>query len=205
MNITREVVTDLLPIYFSGEASSDTKSLVEEYFRDNPDFEQMARNAGTPLEALRTAQPVPAGSEKEKRDVESVRCGLARRKWLFGVSLFLTLSPPWFYFTHGHLVSLTLGDVLWEAAFDWSMAALFWFLYFAQPRRRAASLVAVIFLTLIPIPFALHFANSPGPRGIFAEAVCIWIAAALIWIGYFRQRFRYNDCESAGPRTNPKK
>jgi hypothetical protein len=107
---------------------------------------------------------------------------------LFAVSLLFTLNPLSFYFTHGHLVSLMVGDALWEAAFDWSMAALFWFLYFAQPRRRAASLVAAIFLTLIPIPFVLHFANAPGPRGILAEAVCIWIAAALIWIRYFSQR-----------------
>jgi hypothetical protein len=188
MNITREVVTDLLPIYFSGEASTDTKSLVEEYFSDNPDFERMARGAGTPLETLRTAVPVSAGSEREKRDLESVRCGLDRRKWLFGLSLLLTLSPLLFYFTHGHPGSLTVGDALWEAAFDWSMAALFWFLYFAQPRRRTATLLAAIFLTVIPIPFALHFANASGPRGILAEAVCIWIAAAFIWIGYFRQR-----------------
>ena len=188
MNITRGVVTDLLPIYFSGEASSDTKSLVEEYFRDHPDFERVARSAGTPLETLRTAQPVAAGSEKEKRDLESVRCGLDRRKWLFALSLFLTLTPLSFYFTNGHLVSLIAGDTLWEAAFDWSMAALFWFLYFAQPRQRAASLVAAIFLTLIPIPFALHFANAQGRRGILAEAVCIWIGAALIWIGHYRRR-----------------
>lgn len=192
MNITRDVVTDLLPIYFSGEASSDTKSLVEEYFRDDPDFERMARSAGTPLETLRTAPPVAAGSENEKRDLESVRCGLDRRKWLFGLSLFLTLSPLSFYLRHGHLESLMVGYGLWSAAFDWSMAALFWFLYFAHLRRRAASLVAAIALTLIPIPFALHFANAPDRRGFaqgsFAEAVCIWIAAAFIWIGYFRQR-----------------
>ena len=29
MNVTREVMTDLLPVYFSGEASEDTKQLVE--------------------------------------------------------------------------------------------------------------------------------------------------------------------------------
>jgi len=188
MNITREVITDLLPVYSSGEASSDTKSLVEDYFRENPDFERMARSAGTPLETLRAASPVAAGSEKEKRDLENVRCGFERRKWLFGLSLFLTLSPLSFYFRHGHLVSLMVRDVLWEAAFDWSMAALFWFLYFAHLRRRAASFVTAISLTLIPIPFALHFANAPGPSGSFAEAVCIWIAAAFIWTGYFRQR-----------------
>ena len=188
MNITRGVVTDLLPVYFSGDASDDTKSLVEDYFRQNPDFERLARSAGTPLETLRATPPVAADSEKEKRDIESVRCGLERRKWLFGLSLFLTLSPFWFYFTHGHLASLIVGDNLWKAAFDWSMAALFWFLYLAHLRRRAASLVTAISLTLIPIPFALHFANAPGGRGTFAEAVCIWIGAAFVWIGYFRQR-----------------
>lgn len=195
MNITREVVTDLLPIYFSGEASSDTKSLVEEYFHDNPDFERMARSAGTPLETLRTAPAVAAGSEKEKRDLESVRCGIDRRKWLFGLSLFLTLSPFWFYLTHGHLASLIVGDNLWKAVFDWSMAAVFWFLYFVHLRRRAGSLVIAISFTLIPIPFALHFANAPGGRGTFAEAVCIWIGAAFIWISYFRQRSHYTDCD----------
>ena len=188
MNITREVVTDLLPIYFSGDASRDTKSLVEEYFRDNPDFERMARSAGAPLETLRAASPRAAGAEKEKRDIESVRCSLDRRKWLFGLSLFLTLSPLSFYFTHGRLVSLLGADALWEAGFDWSMAAFFWYLYFAQLRRRAASFAAAISLTLIPIPFALHFANAPESRGNFAEAVCVWIATAFLWIGYFRQR-----------------
>lgn len=188
MNITSEVITDLLPIYFSGDASTDTKSLVEEYFRNNPDFERMARSAGTPLETLRTAPPLAAGSEKEKRDLESVRCGLNRRKWLFALSLFLTLSPLSFYFTQGRLVPLLSGDTLWEAAFEWSMAALFWSLYFAQPRRRTAALVAATFLTLIPIPFAWHFANSQASRGIVGEAVCIWMAAAFVWLGYFRRR-----------------
>lgn len=187
MNVTQAVVTDLLPIYFSGEASSDTKSLIEDYFHDNPDFERIARSAGMPLETLRAAAPVPVGSEKEKRDLESVRCGLNRRKWLFGVSLFLTLSPLLFYFTHGHLVSLMGRDAFWEVGFDWSMAAVLWSLYFARLRWRAASLVAAISLTLVPIPFALHFANAPG-RGIFAEAVCIWIGSAFIWIGYLRRR-----------------
>jgi heme/copper-type cytochrome/quinol oxidase subunit 4 len=188
MNITDGVVSDLLPVYFSGDASSDTKSLVEDYFRQNPEFERLARSAGTTLETLSTLPPVAADSEKEKRDIESIRCGLNRRKWLFGLSLFLTLSPFWFYFTHGHLASLIVGDNLWKAAFDWSMATVFWFLYFAQLRGRTVSLVIAIFLTLIPIPFALHFANAPGGRGTFAEAVCIWIGAAFIWIGYFRQR-----------------
>ena len=129
-----------------------------------------------------------AGSEAEKRVVESIRCGLDRRKGLFGLSLFLTLSPLSIYFTHGHVFSLMGGDALRVAAFDWSLAALFWFLYFARLGKRVAAFVTAISLTLIPIPFALRFAQAPGHGGSFAEAVCIWIAAAFLWINCFRQR-----------------
>ena len=185
MNVTREVVTDLLPIYFSGEASGDTKVLVEDYFRQDPDFERIARSAATPLATLRAAAPIVAGAEKEKRDLESVLWGLRRRTWLFGVSLFLTFSPLSFDFTHGHIVSLVLRDGPWHAAFYWSLSAVLWFLYFARLRRPTASLVCATFFTLIPIPFVLHSLLAGGP---VAEFAIFWIIVAFVWLGYFRQR-----------------
>jgi hypothetical protein len=185
MNVTREVVTDLLPIYFSGEASGDTNVLVEEYFRQDPDFERIARSAATPLETLQAAEPIAADSEKEKRDLESVLWGLRRRKWLFGVSLFLTLVPLSFDFSQGHIVSLMVRDAPWHAAFDWSLAAVLWFLYFGRLPWRTASLVCAIFFTLIPIPFVLHFAFAGWP---VIEYAIVWIVAGFIWLGYFRQR-----------------
>jgi hypothetical protein len=36
MKVTREAITDLPPVYFSGEASADTRTLVEDYFRQDP-------------------------------------------------------------------------------------------------------------------------------------------------------------------------
>jgi hypothetical protein len=185
MNVTREVVTDLLPIYFSDEASADTKVLVEDYFRQDPDFERRARSAATPLETLRAAAPIKASSEKEKRDLESVLWGLRRRTWLFGVSLFLTLVPLSLDFTQRHIVSLTVRGNPWHAAFDWSLAAVLWFLYFARLRWRTATLVGAMFFTLIPIPFVLHSLLAGGP---VVEFAIVWIIAASIWLGYFRQR-----------------
>src|SRR5690242_18313561 len=120
MNVTRDVVTDLLPVYFSGEASGDTKVLVEDYFRQDPDFARIARSAATPLETLRAAAPIAAAPEREKRDLESVLWGLRRRTWLFGVSLFLTLVPLSFNFAHGKMVTLMVRDHPWNSAFDWS-------------------------------------------------------------------------------------
>ena len=183
MNVTREVVTDLLPIYFAGEASGDTKVLVEDYFRQDPDFERIARNAATPLETLRAARPIAPSAEKEKRDLESVLWGLRRRTWLFGVSLFLTLAPLSFDFTHG--LSRMVRDVPWHAAFDWSLAAVLWFVYFAHLRWRTAKLVCAILFTLIPIPFVLHSVLTGGP---VLEFAMVWIWAAFAWLGYFRQR-----------------
>lgn len=188
MNVTPEVVSDLLPIYFSGEASGDTKALVEDYFRQNPDFERIARSTAAPLETLRAAAPVAAGSEKEKRDLESIRWGLQRRKVLFGVCLFLTLVPLSFQFSQGHISSLMVRDAPWEAAFCWSLAGLFWFVYFARLHRRRASLVAAISFTLIPIPFVVHSVLAGEPVREFAFIV--WALAAVVWIGYFKQRNR---------------
>ncbi|HKV49524.1 MAG TPA: hypothetical protein VJN69_15630 [Candidatus Acidoferrales bacterium] len=188
MNITREVVTDLLPIYFSGEASGDTKVLVEDYFRHDPDFERVARAAAKPLETLRAAAPIAAGAEKEKRDLERIFLGLRRRQWLFGLALFLTLVPLSYYLTG----ALTVRDAVWDAAFDWSLAAALWFVYFARLSRRAASLMCAVSFTLIPIPFVLQFifTKAPALRGNAAEATIIWIAGAFVWMGYFRQRHR---------------
>jgi hypothetical protein len=185
MNVTREVVTDLLPIYFSDEASADTKVLVEDYFRQDPDFERIARRAATPLETLRAAAPIKASSEGEKRDLASVFWGMRRRTWLFGVSLFLTLVPLSLDFTQGRIVSLSIRGTAWHAAFDWSLAAVLWFLYFARLRWRTASLVCASFFTLIPIPFVLH---SVLAGGRVLEFAIVWIWAALIWVGYFRLR-----------------
>jgi hypothetical protein len=187
MNVTREVITDLLPIYFSGEASGDTKVLVEDYFRQDPDFERVAREAATPLETMQAAAPIAASKKTEKRDLESVLWGLRRRTWLFGGSLFLTLVPLWPYSTHGHIVSPMVRDAPWNAAFHWIFAALLWFLYlyFARLGRRRASLVCATFFTLIPIPFVLHSVLAGGP---VAEFAIFWIVAAFIWYGYFRQR-----------------
>ena len=187
MNVTREVVTDLLPIYFSGEASGDTKVLVEDYFRQDPDFERIARNAATPLETLRAARRIAPSAEREKRDLESVLWGLRRRTWLFGVSLFLTLAPLSFDFTHG--LSRMIRGGPWHAAFDWSLAAVLWFLYFtfARLRQRRASLVFAISSMLIPIPFVLH---SVLAGGRVLEFAILWIFSAFIWFGYFRRRSR---------------
>ena len=41
MNVTREIVKDLLPLYVSGEASADTRTLVESFLREDPELARL--------------------------------------------------------------------------------------------------------------------------------------------------------------------
>ncbi len=43
MNITRNVITDLLPLYLDGEASPDKQALIEEFFILDPEFAQLVQ------------------------------------------------------------------------------------------------------------------------------------------------------------------
>lgn len=46
MKISRNVVIDLLPLYVAGEASADTRALVDEFLREEPDLLRQALEAG---------------------------------------------------------------------------------------------------------------------------------------------------------------
>jgi len=41
MTITRDVIYDLLPAYFAGEVSADTRTLIEEFLATDPEFARM--------------------------------------------------------------------------------------------------------------------------------------------------------------------
>jgi hypothetical protein len=61
MNITRDVILDLLPLYVAKEASADTCALVEEYLKTDPEVAAMAKDpaaAGLPNDV-----PVPLTPE----------------------------------------------------------------------------------------------------------------------------------------------
>ena len=63
MEITRDVILDLLPLYLAGEVSSDTRELVEQYMKSDP---QLANIAKTSRAAeLAEEIPIPLTEEDE--------------------------------------------------------------------------------------------------------------------------------------------
>lgn len=182
MKVTREVMNDLLPAYFSGEASADTKALMEEYFRENPEFERVARGSARSLEALQETVTVAPEAKKEKRDLEKVHKAMWRRKMFFGLALFFTLAPLAFTYSKGHIAWMMVRNEPWSAAFYWFAAALFWVLYFMRLPRRSALLVIAIFFAVMPLVL-LHDAKTRAD--LLRVAALFWSITTLFLIQFF--------------------
>ena len=203
MKAERDVIVDLLPAYFSGEASAATRTLVEEFFRENPEFEKSARSAGGALDALKAATPRP-DPEKEKLALERARLVTETRSSFFWLAVLSTLML--------FLFRIQDGKIIWIA---WStpasgsggrgqvfiaMAVFFWLLYF-YARRRTTPLPAhtrflwmASFNTLLAGLFKIEnhkivwllFHGDPS-GGIFISAFSV-----ALWIIYFIQRWQFN-------------
>lgn len=123
MNITHNVIKDLLPIYLAGEASEDSRALVEEWLRTDPQLARLAREAGR-LDLPPVAQPVPTA---EKAALTRTRRWLRGRMILLGVCIYVTTLPLTVVFDkHGfkgpliedwpeRTVVLVLAAALWAA------------------------------------------------------------------------------------------
>jgi nitroreductase len=85
MNVTREVIVDLLPVYYSGEASPATRSLVEEYMKQDPELSQRVRLQWA--ESVAKLAPSAPPPELELRSLRRARRLLHLQKWLLGLGI----------------------------------------------------------------------------------------------------------------------
>ena len=91
MKVTRDVISDLLPLYLSGEASEDSRSLVEGYLEGDPEFARVAR--ATPEEVLRDHRPPDLRGDHEMRALRRTKRLLRARGFLLPSAIFLSLLP----------------------------------------------------------------------------------------------------------------
>lgn len=77
MDITRDVILDLLPLYLADEASADTRALVEEYLDTDPALANVAKQRAAT--ELPEDIPVPRAEEAKMESYKK-----AKRLWLLG-------------------------------------------------------------------------------------------------------------------------
>jgi len=103
MKITREVVLDLLPVYLAGEASPDTRAVVEDFMKQD---EELARRVRLQFaENFSKITPSTLAPDLELRSLRRTRKLIGWQKWLTGFGMCfaaLGLSCQ-FSFMGGHV------------------------------------------------------------------------------------------------------
>lgn len=141
MEVTRDVIQDLIPVYLEGEASPATRALVEDWLGRDPELAARVRagaDAGLP-------GPAPAPPpDLELRAVARTRSVLVRMRWLFALGWVFTAagSSMRLTFADGHLsgVYLALAGHPFVLAGCLGLGALFWIGYFRLRRRLSYSI-----------------------------------------------------------------
>jgi hypothetical protein len=76
MAVSRDVILDLLPLYFSDEASTDSRALVQEHLEKDP---ELARLAQQWKERLPDPPPAPVNPEAQAVAYQEARRQIANR------------------------------------------------------------------------------------------------------------------------------
>jgi hypothetical protein len=123
MQVTRDIVIDLLPLYQSGEASADTRAAIEEFLRREPGLRKLLEEDES--STIPAAAPAAA---LEQHTVVRTRATIRRRAWVQAVALLCTLLPFSFAFIDDELQFFMLRDVPGSAAL-FVAAIVFWVWY----------------------------------------------------------------------------
>lgn len=94
MKITRDVITDLLPVYLAGEASEDTCRLVDEFLQADPEFAELIAEQNKPLEKT----SLTLTKENEMKTLNDTRSLLQRRSFYLAFAILFLLLPLSFTF-----------------------------------------------------------------------------------------------------------
>ena len=126
MEVTRNIVIDLLPLYDSGEASPDTRAAVEDFMRRDPSLAQLSR--------AEEQTPSHPSTELERQTVSLTRAAIRRRAWTLALAVFFTTVPFTFVFRGDQVTFFMFRDEPGSRLF--LIAAAWLWIEFARLTRR---------------------------------------------------------------------
>jgi hypothetical protein len=129
MTLPEPIMRDLLTVVLDGEASPETRRLVEDYARDHPPYAALLQTEGT-LGAILTPPTPDREMESLKRTKEMLRL----KAVLLGMAIAFTLVPLAFVFHNSAITFLLVRDAPGAAIGLWSVAAASWVAYYVIGR-----------------------------------------------------------------------
>jgi anti-sigma factor RsiW len=137
MNVTRDVILDLLPLYLAGEASDDTRALVDAYLERDLELARIAKQ-NSDLAARMAAPLTPLPKEHELKTLERTKTMLKLRSVLMAIAIFFTLLPMAGYQIGRHRWAM-LSDFPAGAVACGVIALGTWVAYFSMKRKFSAT------------------------------------------------------------------
>jgi anti-sigma factor RsiW len=139
--VTDDVVRDLLPLYFDGEASADTQALVETWFACRPEFARAARREAAAIGTLGSLAASPLTPQAARAELRQIRRRILVRDVIQGLAGGLTVLP--FLMAAVFLLlpirhAIPMPNLLLSLA-GWLVLTLTCWALFVRSRRRARS------------------------------------------------------------------
>jgi len=129
MKVTRDVVYDLLPTYFAGEASEDTRALIEEFFARDPELGHKAKRFRTLMAERLCAGGAPIEADRAKivfdRARPRIKLRVAAAVWALGsvfplgMAVFMGMDGHFSLRHPGAVIGAVFGAM---ALFTWLMS-----------------------------------------------------------------------------------
>jgi hypothetical protein len=132
MNVTREIVKDLLPLYAAGEASEESRAAVEEWLRTDADLVRALR------ELQDESAPPPATEMPQSSGqtaLAQTKAMLRRRSGLLACALLFTGLPLSFAWDSSGLRFFMLRDAPFVSAISLATAVGLWVAFGIVTRR----------------------------------------------------------------------
>lgn len=134
MNVTKDIINDLIPLYVANDCSADTRTLVEEYLQQHPqEAVELQRIINT---AVPDAVP-PAKNLDEVRAFREARRRLRLRSTVMALAIFFSLAPM-SSFVDDRRSWWMLRDAPGTALVYAMIGVVFWIIY-AVDRSRSKS------------------------------------------------------------------
>lgn len=132
MNITKNIIIDLLPLYYSEECSNDTKLLVEEYLQKNPEFKQQGKHFSQ--NSFPNNIPQNLNKEDEMKSLVKTRRLLKWRSSVMALAIFFSIAPFSFGYVQGKFYSMISESPTYALIYG-SIGICLWIAYFVMKQK----------------------------------------------------------------------
>lgn len=140
MEMTRNIIQDLLPLYLAGEVCPETRAAVEEFLsRDATLAAEVERLKSDSLKRILGGTTMTLPQDHDAQTLARTRSTIAQRSWMIGLAIAFTIFPMSFVFDKGHVQWMLLRESPSLAMASWAAALGFWVGFVIHNQRLRSS------------------------------------------------------------------